>query len=281
MRSRFSLTFVAVALSFVCTDASRSAIAAELRAAAAEAGSDRGKGQLTPAFWQRDPQADFDDEGRMHCAPSAVADGLIYLSKAYGFTGLVAGTSHDDQIALVKELADDFETDPGIGGTNPDRILTGLLSYAESKGYELTRLELKSWRGVRAANKPYKTGTKPDMTWMQAAAADDRTIVLFNFGWYYEEADGYKRKGGHWVVVVGANGDGAFEVHNPALQPARQVRDTSIRLSRIDEDFPVTTDSGEADMQGYYEAEGPGLPHGEKVKAILDAVIAFSLKPGR
>src|SRR4051812_28504465 len=26
------------------------------------------KADLTPTFWQRDPDADFEDEGRMHCA---------------------------------------------------------------------------------------------------------------------------------------------------------------------------------------------------------------------
>ena len=40
----------------------------------------------------------------------------------------------------------------------------------------------------------------------------------------------------------------------------------------------MSNDSGEANMKGYFEGEGPGLPHGDKVTAILDAVIVFSLK---
>ena len=49
----------------------------------------------------------------------------------------------------------------------------------------------------------------------------------------------------------------------------------------------MSNDAGEANMKGYFEGEGPGLPHGDKVTAILDAVIVFSLKqpapkkPGR
>src|SRR6195256_6311237 len=86
------------------------------------------KESLTPTFWQRDPDADFEDEGRMHCAPTSVSDGLIYLAKAYGFKDLVPGTGHKDQITLIQELAEEFGTDPSIGGTNPDKILTGLQS---------------------------------------------------------------------------------------------------------------------------------------------------------
>src|SRR5947208_16561534 len=118
------------------------------------------KDDFTPTFWQRDPDADFEDEGRMHCAPTAVSDGLIYLTKANGMKRLVPGTGHKDQITLIQELAEEFGTDPSIGGTNPDKILTGLQSYVESKGYGLNRLELKSWRGVESRHKQCKSGTR-------------------------------------------------------------------------------------------------------------------------
>src|SRR5256714_13689088 len=88
------------------------------------------KEALTPTFWQRDPDADFEDEGKMHCAPTSVSDGLIYLSKVNGWKDLVPGTEQKkDQIKLIQELAEEFSTDPSIGGTNPDKVLTGLQSY--------------------------------------------------------------------------------------------------------------------------------------------------------
>src|SRR5438132_10793185 len=86
---------------------------------AQQAGS---KDSLTPTFWQRDPDANFEDEGRMHCAPTSVSDGLIYLTRAFGMKGLVPGTDHDNQIKLIEALAEEFGTDPSIGGTNPDKI---------------------------------------------------------------------------------------------------------------------------------------------------------------
>src|SRR6266853_2055708 len=118
------------------------------------------KDDLTPTFWQRDPDADFEDEGRMHCAPTAVSDGLIYLTKAYGMKRLVPGTGHKDQISLIQQLAEEFGTDPSIGGTNPDKILTGLQSYMSSKGYAFNRLEVMTWRSLSAGNKKFRMGTK-------------------------------------------------------------------------------------------------------------------------
>lgn len=242
---------------------------------AQQAGSKEG---LTPTFWQRDPAADFEDEGRMHCAPTSVSDGLIYLSRAFGMKDLVPGTGHKDQIKLIQELAEEFGTDPSIGGTNPDKILTGLQSYVEAKGYDLSRLELVSWRGVSAANKKLKTGTKPEMSWMRNAALGKDTVMIFNFGWYRETDDGYERKGGHWVAVVGAGSAGEFIVHNPILPPEKQSDKKSLKLTLLNEDFIVPKDSGEANMKGFYTGEGPGLPHSDSVTAILDAVIVFSLK---
>jgi len=237
------------------------------------------KESLTPTFWQRDPDADFEDEGRMHCAPTSVSDGLIYLSKAFGFKDLVPGTEQKkDQIKLIQELAEEFSTDPSIGGTNPDKVLTGLQSYVKSKGYELSKLEIMTWRSVSADNKKFKTGTKPDIAWMRSAANSKDTVVVFNFGWYHKTEDGYTRKGGHWVAVVGASGNG-FTVHNPILPSEQQSEKKSVTLTLLDDDFIVAKDSGEANMKGYYDGEGPGLPRRDAVEAaILDAVIVFSIK---
>ena len=53
---------------------------------ALSAGSE--KADHTPAFWQRDPAADFENEGRNHCAPTAISDGLVYLALARDLDGL-------------------------------------------------------------------------------------------------------------------------------------------------------------------------------------------------
>ena len=224
--------------------------------------ADGAKSEETPCFWQRDPEAGFENDGRNHCAPVSIAAGLVYLAEARGCDDLVEGTDHDAQIALITDLAEAMATDP-TEGTNPDKILTGLRSYVSKRGYSFERLELATWRGVSAANKKYLVATKPSLSWMTAAAKDPDVVQVLNFGWYKEEEDGtYARQSGHWVNVVGTGPQARqFDVHNPMLRPERQETDTSIVLTPVDADFVASSPSGgETGMSGYFEAEGPGLP---------------------
>ena len=240
------------------------------------------KSEQSAAFWQRDPKANFDNEGRNHCAPVSVANGLIYLARARGLKGLVDGTDHESQVALITDLAAEMDTDPREG-TNPDKILTGLISYAQKRGYSFERLELASWRGVSARNKKFVVGTKPGLAWMTAAAKDPDVVQIFNFGWYVKAKDGkINRRSGHWVYVVGAGPYSLrFDVHNPMLRPKRQRSETGITLKPVDKSFRVSR-TGFADygMLGYYKAEGEGLPFSKQsvAAAVLDGVIVFKLK---
>lgn len=243
--------------------------------------ADGDKAEETPRFWQRDPEADFENEGRNHCGPASIGVALVYLATARGFDDLVESTDHDGQIALITELSEDMATDP-VEGTNPDKILTGLRSYAKKRGVTFERLELATWRGVSASNRKHLIGTKPKLSWMTAAAEDPDAVVIFNFGWYKEDEEGgHTRHSGHWVSVVGA-GPGArqFEVHNPALKPERQKINTRITLTPVGDDFVMTNGAGEeTEMTGYYQAEGPGLPFSKEAvsAAVLDSVIVFKL----
>ena len=239
------------------------------------------KAEETPRFWQRDPEAGFENEGRNHCAPASIGVGLVYLATARGFDELVDSTNHDGQIALITGLAEEMATDP-VEGTNPDKILTGLRSYAKKRGYTFERLELATWRGVTARNRKHLIGTKPKLNWMSAAAEDPDVVVVFNFGWYKEADNGaYTRHGGHWVSVVGAGPRARqFEVHNPLLKPERQTTNTRIALTPVDDGFVMTNAAGdETEMTGYYQAEGPGLPFNKETvsAAVLDSVIVFKL----
>lgn len=260
----------------------RAALFASVLALTATALGENRKPDDTPCFWQRDPEAGFDNEGRNHCAPVAISDGLIYLATARGLDDLVEGTDHDAQIALIIDLARKMATDPK-DGTNPDRILTGLRSYAEKHDYEFERLELATWRGVSASNRRYKIGTKPDLKWLRSAAKDPDIVEVLNFGWYTQEDDGtYTRHSGHWVNVVGAGaGPRDFELHNPILRPDEQETDTTITLEPLDDDFVYRADDGKVTpMNGYYSADGPGLPFNkDKVSAaVLDSAIVFKLR---
>ncbi len=77
----------------------------------------------TPGFWHwRDPrQASFFRIGDAPCiaGPTAISDRLIYLSRAFGMQGLVAGSDHDSQMGLITDLAEQFHTDPSIRRDQP------------------------------------------------------------------------------------------------------------------------------------------------------------------
>ncbi len=270
-RRVLSAVLLTVALVFCLVPAQKSIVFGQ------QAGS---KADLTPTFWQRDPDAGFPDDGRMHCGPAAISDGLIYLARAYGLKDLVPGTEKkEDQIKLVEELAEAFGTDPKKGGSNMDKIIPGLQSYVKSKGYDFSRLELVIWRSVKDENNKFKIGSKPDISWMRSAVRSKDTVVIFLFSWFDSktEEDDYGARGGHYVIAVDAASDAnEFTIHNPGLTSEKQSENKSVVLKILDEDFVVTRHTGEVNMKGYYEAEGPGLPH--NMVAILDGVLVFSLK---
>jgi hypothetical protein len=242
------------------------------------------KSDHTGTFCQKDPSAGFEEDGSNYCAPTSVANGLFYLASARGMTDLVEGTDHDAQVALIKNLADSMDTDPHTG-TNPSKIIDGLESYLGSRGYSFARLEIAGWRNISEEHEKFLVSRKPEMEWMVKAVNDPDAVVIFNNGWYRETEDGgYIRKGGHFVIAVGA-GPGAceFQVHNPALEPDEQKTEASVTMSPLGSDIVADAKANgveELSLDGYYKMEGPGLPFtSEKAAfAALDFVIVFKLK---
>ncbi len=239
------------------------------------------KAEKTPCFWQQDPHANFSGQGRDYCAPSSIADGLVYLTMSRGLDGLVASTDYRGEAALIKELATGMNTD--AAGTNANDIVTGLLNYAKRRGYALSNLQVASWASLSESNKKYRVSIKPQLHWMAAATKDPDVVQVFGFGWYKKEKDGrYTRHSGHWVNVVGSGPlPWQFDLHNPALEPKRQKTDTLINLKLVEKNFLFPGPKGWVwNMTGYYQAEGPGLPFNKNSisAAVLESVIAFKIK---
>ncbi len=245
--------------------------------------ADSAKHRQTGTFWQKDPEAGFEGDGSNFCAPTSVANGLLYLAQARGLTGLVDGTDHKSQIALIKALAEHMDTDPDIG-TNPSNLIDGLNEYLHAKGFQLANLEMAGWRRLKAEHEAFRVAEKPTLAWLRAAADDPDTILILNNGWYREGDDGYTRKGGHFVIAVGA-GPGASElqVHNPALEPEEQKSETSVVLAPLGAEIVAEAKSNGVDqlaLDGYFKMQGPGLPFTAKKAAFaaLDFAIAFKVK---
>ena len=211
------------------------------------------KAEETPCFWQQDETAGFVDGGSNYCAPTAISNGLIYLARARGLKGLVPGTGHDHQIALIKKLAREMDTDPK-NGTSPDKIITGLRHYVQANGFRMKRLEVATWRGLSEVNRACSVGRKPVLEWLRAAAADPDCVEVFNVGWYRKEENGFNRHSGHWVTVVNAGpGLRDFSIHNPLLRPNTQKQKNAISLTMLDKGFNVINAEGKdtGNMTGY------------------------------
>jgi hypothetical protein len=244
----------------------------------AQASTDKVKS--TPAFCQRDPEANFKNEGRDFCAPTSLSDSLIYLNDARGNKKLVKNTDHRGQVKLIKKLAKDMGTDPRAG-TGPDQILTGLQTYISDRGYSLGKLEIKTWRPLIAKNNKFLTGPQIDLGWLRTNANDPDMGVILNVGWYRKGPKGVTRDGGHWVAVVGAATSGSeFYLRNPLMQPAEQQAHPAAQIQPV----PAATDvyraanGSKIGPAGLFQVTGPGLVHGNNLLAIVDGVIIYKVK---
>jgi hypothetical protein len=226
------------------------------------------KAAATPAFWQMDPDGHFPNEGRDYCAPVALSDGLLCA------TGGAA--TKDAQVALIGELAKDLTTNPDQG-TNVDEMVGGVRVWARSHGVTLSRLEVATWRPLGADNARYRVSPRPDLAAVRAAAGDASTVVLFNVGWYEKSEAGYTRNNGHWVDVIGAgDAPGDMDIRNPALHEGEQRANTRVTLTRLERFDRIESPGRVVDMVGYYSVDGPALPRGHGVAAVLDGVVTFA-----
>ena len=173
-----------------------------------------------------------------------------------------------------------METDP-MEGTPAVRVIEGLGSYLDSKGYAVSKLEVAGWRTIGSANAGYSIGLKPTLAWLRSSIDDEASVVLLNVGWYKEAARGYTRDGGHWVVATGTGPKpNQFHIHNSLLASTVQKGDNSVTLTRLGDSFDRIISKGKtANMAGYYKVKGSGLPFGGKTAyAVLDCAIRFTAK---
>lgn len=237
----------------------------------------------TPHFWQLDPRGGFKNDGSDYCCPVAVSDSLVYLAH-HGFPDLLPlGQGAQPQIDLINLLATPgyLGTDPRKG-TAPGTVLSGLEKYVVSKGYQCSTMEYEGWRPVGRGRELFVKADRPDLDWMKAGILNPHGVVWLNIGWYTSTSDGqWKRKGGHWVALVGfdAHDPSALFIDNPGTRdngdkpgdPAREV----VYLRPIG---AGTLDTGEGpaqDTSKMYQVSGPGLPIRPGTMAFLDGAIVL------
>lgn len=157
-----------------------------------------------PDFTQTDIRGSDSGNGQQYCAPVAVSNSLVWLSR-----------SASRQIAIVKKLASKPYMNTSLeNGTGTTGVLRGVDKMAKELfgGYE--KLVYEGWRKHPAL---YSQGVKVPTVGRLKSAISSQSAAWINVGWYtYEqEKDEYKRVGGHWVTLVGST-DNQLVVHDPA-----------------------------------------------------------------
>ncbi|HVE72180.1 MAG TPA: hypothetical protein VNI54_12495 [Thermoanaerobaculia bacterium] len=187
------------------------------------------------------------------------------------------GSAREAQIAMIRELAgsDSMGTSPTIG-TNAAQLIRGVESYVTAAGYTIAELSYEGWRAV---GEDYEYSEHPAIEDIKAAIADDQSAVWLNVGWYEHDEDSgdYARKGGHWVTVVGYDGDDLL-IHDPAPNAGPRFRTQQISLEEIAEGRLTGNERNlPRDAAGYYEVGGEMAVSTGKI-CILDGAVFLRLE---
>jgi hypothetical protein len=243
--------------------------------ASAERQAHRTRAARTPDFLQTDREAGFAKSGSQFCAPTAVSNSLMWLA-ANGYDDLrPSGANKRAQIAMIRGLAEAMETSPTLG-TDAAQLLSGVESYVTEAGYGIAELSYEGWRPVHA---DYEAGDFPDLDDIRNTIAEEQSAVWLNVGWYTwdEESGDYLRIGGHWVTVVGYDGDDLL-IHDPSPAAGSGFRTQRISLEELSEGQltgPQTNLPRSA--EGYYEVGGEMAVSAGKT-CILDGAVFLRLE---
>jgi hypothetical protein len=239
--------------------------------------SHRARASEVPDFLQTDREAGFAKSGSQFCAPTAVSNSLMWLA-ANGYEDLrPPGSAKKAQIAMIHKLSGPryMKTSPSIG-TDVSRVLSGVEAYVEEAGYAIGELTYEGWR---PASDEHAAGEYPSLDDIRASAADDQSAVWLNVGWYKydEESEEYARKGGHWVTVVGYDGDDLL-IHDPSPSAGSGFRTHRISLEEL---AAGTMTGNEQNLprsaEGYYEVGGE-MAVAEGWTCILDGAVFLTLE---
>jgi hypothetical protein len=244
----------------------------------AQPASYRAKVQSTPRFLQTDREAGFENAGDQFCAPTAVSNSLMWLAN-HGYKELKPAASSDKaaQIRMIKLLADSdlMNTNPQKG-TDVSEVIAGVQGYVENAGYEIESLQYSGWR---PAPDDAVSAETPDLDAVKEAIANPHGAAWLNVGWYrYDEESGnYARSGGHWVTVVGYDGDDLL-IHDPSPRAGTGFSTQRITLEAIEEGQLTGRQANlPRSAEGYFIVGGE-MKVSKSVTCILDGAVVMTLR---
>lgn len=235
----------------------------------------RAKAASTPDFLQTDREAGFAKSGSQFCAPTAVSNSLMWLA-ANGYDDLrPSGNGKRAQIAMIRSLAKSMGTSPS-NGTDAAQLLSGVEEYVTEAGYAIAELSYEGWRAVPS---DYEAGEFPDLDDIRTGIADEQSAVWLNVGWYTwdDDEEAYVRNGGHWVTVVGYDGDDLL-IHDPSPTAGSGFRTQRISLEELTEgELTGQQTNLPRPAAGYYEVGGEMAVSTGKT-CILDGAVFLRLE---
>ena len=142
-------------------------------------------------------------DGQALCAPVSVANALAWLE---------GDTDDESVVALTKLLASkDYMGTSFNAGTPLTGVIRGIDLYLKERGLPYHRLNYTGWQWVRPAN---RAEAPLSISWI-VEGLTHRSAVWLNLGWYDSPFPGYyRRRGGHWVTLVGYK-NGKLLVNDP------------------------------------------------------------------
>jgi hypothetical protein len=173
-----------------------------------------------------------------------------------------------DQGDLVKLLASDryMNTDTARG-TTTKQLLHGVHAIAIDLFGSYESLKYQGWK---RHPRVFATGkTVPEPGWIIAGIAADSAVWL-NVGWYqYDPANKrYDRVGGHWITVVGYDGN-KLVIHDPAPRAGQSFANEYVHVSQLRGGTLADPRSGLFKPARGYLVLGTGM----HVKATADVAI--------
>lgn len=237
----------------------------------------------TPDYTQTDSAyGGFPDEfgvehGGYFCGPVSISNSLMWLADN-GFTNLAPLTADrkKDQHDLVEIISSEMYLDAYEGnGCGPTGAADALPRYIADCGYQMKSLK---WQGRMSPPDPYNMHINiPDLDWVREGIIGTGRVELWALGWnlYHPETDEYEVVGGHWVTMVGYDGD-QFILHDPAPRNGYSFANEYVTATPLESGTRVG--SGE-DLTGQYVIEGDSWNiNGNATHAILNGVYVLELE---
>ena len=231
----------------------------------------------TPDFLQTDERAGLANKGSQFCAPTAVSNSLMWLA-AHGAPRLAPDVRDPvaAQIALIRALGSSayMGTRPDIG-TDPQELMTGVERWLAHCGVQAARFEYQGWRQVP---RRWHASERVDPAALASVITQVKGAVWLNVGWYKRSGGAYHRHSGHWVTLVGVEGDDLL-VHDPSPRAGRGPSTERVRMRALDAGTLEGPKGGlPRPARGYFALQGIRSQPGGQDRVILDGAVLLLLR---